>query len=71
MTADLFYSFKMINKAAEKLEKNFLKVQIKLLSRWQVKNVFEIEIENRGILLKGTTRKFTVKKRDFKIFLDH
>ena len=34
MTADLFYSFKMINKAAEKLEKNFLKVQIKLLSRW-------------------------------------
>ena len=28
-------------------------------------------LENRGILLKGTTKKLLVKKEDLKIFLDH
>ena len=27
-------------------------------------------LENRGILLKGTTKKITVKKKDFQFFLD-
>ena len=28
-------------------------------------------LENRGILLKGTTKKLLVKKEDLKNFLDH
>ena len=28
-------------------------------------------LENRGILLKGTAKKLSVKEEDFKIFLDH
>ena len=30
-----------------------------------------MSLENRGILLKGTTRRITCQEKDFQIFLDH
>ena len=43
-----------------------------MLKNNEIKDIKVIRsLENRGILLKVTTRKLLVQKEDFSIFLDH
>ena len=39
----------------------------------EIKDIIKVikSLENRGVLLKGTTRQITSQNEDFKIFLDH
>ena len=43
------------------------------LTKNEIKDIIKVirSLENRGILLKETTKKLLVKKDDFSVFLNH
>ena len=63
------------NKGINKLNNKFRSSKVSgiALTKKETKDIIKVmtSLENRGILLKETTKKKVVKKEDFSIFLDH